>query len=153
VPGLKNGDVDLAREHRSEALIGAALIGLSWLGELPWWVTAVILGRELGVTLLRMWVIRYGVIAASRGEFVVRAAAVERLGLAALHRINQGLLPQARPMPGRMFAGASPSAAPAATASSSVTYQINARTADFTVRDLEVLQRRQEALARVGRPR
>lgn len=31
-------------------------------------------------------------------------------------------------------------------------YTINARTADFTVRDLEVLQRRQDARARVGRP-
>lgn len=32
-------------------------------------------------------------------------------------------------------------------------YVINARTADFTVRDLELLQRRQDARARVGRPR
>ncbi|MFD5468904.1 phage tail tape measure protein [Streptomyces sp. NPDC127105] len=33
------------------------------------------------------------------------------------------------------------------------TYTIHARTADFTVRDLELLQRRQDARARVGRPR
>lgn len=50
-----------------KALIGSALVGLSILGDLPWWVTLVILGRELGVTLLRFWVIRYGVIAASPG--------------------------------------------------------------------------------------
>ncbi|MFJ4480712.1 CDP-diacylglycerol--glycerol-3-phosphate 3-phosphatidyltransferase [Streptomyces longwoodensis] len=50
-----------------KAIMGAALICLSALGDLPWWVTAVILGRELGVTLLRFWVIRYGVIPASRG--------------------------------------------------------------------------------------
>ncbi|NKQ58722.1 CDP-diacylglycerol--glycerol-3-phosphate 3-phosphatidyltransferase [Amycolatopsis sp. K13G38] len=50
-----------------KALIGAALIGLSVLGELPWWVTIVIAVREIGVTLLRFWVIRYGVIPASRG--------------------------------------------------------------------------------------
>jgi len=50
-----------------KALIGAALIGLSALGDLPWWVTIVILVREVGVTLLRFWVIRHGVIAASRG--------------------------------------------------------------------------------------
>jgi len=50
-----------------KALIGAALIGLSILGELPWWVTIVIAVREIGVTLLRFWVIRYGVIPASRG--------------------------------------------------------------------------------------
>jgi CDP-diacylglycerol--glycerol-3-phosphate 3-phosphatidyltransferase len=50
-----------------KALVGASLIGLSVLDELPWWVTIVILVRELGVTLLRFWVIRHGVMAASRG--------------------------------------------------------------------------------------
>lgn len=50
-----------------KALTGAALVGLSILGELPWWVTIVILVREIGVTLLRFWVIRDGVIPASRG--------------------------------------------------------------------------------------
>jgi CDP-diacylglycerol--glycerol-3-phosphate 3-phosphatidyltransferase len=50
-----------------KAIMGAALICLSGLGDLPWWVTLVILGRELGITLLRFLVIRYGVIPASRG--------------------------------------------------------------------------------------
>jgi CDP-diacylglycerol---glycerol-3-phosphate 3-phosphatidyltransferase len=50
-----------------KALTGAALITLSYLGELAWWVTAVIVVRELAVTGLRFWVIRRGVIAASRG--------------------------------------------------------------------------------------
>ena len=50
-----------------KALTGSALIGLSALGQLPWWVTIVIAVREVGVTLLRFWVIRYGVIAASWG--------------------------------------------------------------------------------------
>ena len=50
-----------------KAITGVALIGLSWLGDLPWWVTAVILVREVGVTVLRFWVIRHGVIPASRG--------------------------------------------------------------------------------------
>lgn len=50
-----------------KAIMGSALICLSYLGDLPWWVTAVILGRELGITLLRFVVIRYGVIPASRG--------------------------------------------------------------------------------------
>ncbi|MEV1080465.1 CDP-diacylglycerol--glycerol-3-phosphate 3-phosphatidyltransferase [Streptomyces sp. NPDC050211] len=50
-----------------KAIMGAALICLSALGDLPWWVTIVILGRELGITLLRFIVIRYGVIPASRG--------------------------------------------------------------------------------------
>ncbi|MCZ7416168.1 MULTISPECIES: CDP-diacylglycerol--glycerol-3-phosphate 3-phosphatidyltransferase [unclassified Streptomyces] len=50
-----------------KAIMGAALVCLSALGDLPWWVTLVIIGRELGITLLRFWVIRYGVIPASRG--------------------------------------------------------------------------------------
>ena len=48
-------------------LTGTALIGLSVLGQLSWWVTWIILGREIAVTLLRFWVIRDGVIPASRG--------------------------------------------------------------------------------------
>ncbi|MFD7502839.1 CDP-diacylglycerol--glycerol-3-phosphate 3-phosphatidyltransferase [Streptomyces sp. NPDC059850] len=50
-----------------KAIMGAALICLSALGDLPWWVTGVILLRELGITLMRFWVIRIGVIPASRG--------------------------------------------------------------------------------------
>lgn len=50
-----------------KALTGAALVLLSWYDLLPWWVTVVILAREIGITLLRFWVIRLGVIAASRG--------------------------------------------------------------------------------------
>ena len=57
----------LADPIADKALIGAALIGLSLLGELPWWVTVLVLVREVGVTLLRFWVIRHGVIPASRG--------------------------------------------------------------------------------------
>jgi len=73
-------DGELARRHNlvtdfgkiadpiaDKALIGAALIGLSILGELPWWVTVVILVREVGVTALRIVVIRHGVLPASRG--------------------------------------------------------------------------------------
>jgi CDP-diacylglycerol--glycerol-3-phosphate 3-phosphatidyltransferase len=48
-------------------LTGTALVLLSWYNRLPWWVTVVILVRELGVTGLRFWVIRHGVIPASRG--------------------------------------------------------------------------------------
>jgi CDP-diacylglycerol--glycerol-3-phosphate 3-phosphatidyltransferase len=50
-----------------KALTGAALLGLSSLGDLPWWVTIVVLARELGITGLRFFVIRHGVIPASRG--------------------------------------------------------------------------------------
>ncbi len=57
----------LADPIADKALIGTALVGLSMLGDLPWWITVVILVREVGVTLLRFWVIRHGVIPASRG--------------------------------------------------------------------------------------
>jgi CDP-diacylglycerol--glycerol-3-phosphate 3-phosphatidyltransferase len=50
-----------------KVLVGTALIGLSVLDELPWWVTTIILGRELGITVLRVWVIRHGIIAATPG--------------------------------------------------------------------------------------
>lgn len=62
-----------------KTLIGSALIGLSMLHELPWWVTVVILVREVGVTLLRLAVIRRGVIPASMGgklKTVVQAVAI-----------------------------------------------------------------------------
>ena len=50
-----------------KALTGSALILLSAYDRLSWWVTGVILLREWGVTALRFWVIRYGIIPASRG--------------------------------------------------------------------------------------
>ena len=50
-----------------KALITVALVGLSLLGDLAWWITAVILFREFAVTALRLSVLRYGVIPASRG--------------------------------------------------------------------------------------
>lgn len=50
-----------------KALTGMALVALSLIGELWWWVTVLVLGREILVTGLRFLVIRYGVIAASKG--------------------------------------------------------------------------------------
>ncbi|MGV0627418.1 CDP-diacylglycerol--glycerol-3-phosphate 3-phosphatidyltransferase [Mycolicibacter minnesotensis] len=57
----------LADPIADKALIGAALIGLSMLGDLWWWVTVLILAREIGITLLRFAVLHRGVIPASRG--------------------------------------------------------------------------------------
>jgi CDP-diacylglycerol---glycerol-3-phosphate 3-phosphatidyltransferase len=57
----------LADPIADKALIGAALIGLSMLGDLAWWVTVVILVREVGITVLRFVVLSRGVIPASRG--------------------------------------------------------------------------------------
>lgn len=65
--GLITNFGKIADPIADKLLIGSALILLSALGELPWWVTIVILVRELGITLLRFAVIRYGVMPASRG--------------------------------------------------------------------------------------
>ncbi|MQS14228.1 CDP-diacylglycerol--glycerol-3-phosphate 3-phosphatidyltransferase [Streptomyces kaniharaensis] len=65
--GLVTDFGKIADPIADKAIMGSALIGLSVLGDLPWWVTVVILSRELGITLMRFWVIRYGVIPASRG--------------------------------------------------------------------------------------
>jgi nicotinamide-nucleotide amidase len=91
-------DGQLARRHNlvtsfgklvdpiaDKALIGSALIGLSLLGDLPWWITVLVLVREVGVTLLRFWVIRHGVIPAS-----LRAAAHGLAGHAAGSRDGGG---------------------------------------------------------------
>jgi CDP-diacylglycerol--glycerol-3-phosphate 3-phosphatidyltransferase len=62
-----------------KALVGTALVGLSLLDELAWWITVLVLVREVGVTLLRFWVIRHGVIPASRGgklKALVQAVAI-----------------------------------------------------------------------------
>ncbi|MDY3049843.1 MAG: CDP-diacylglycerol--glycerol-3-phosphate 3-phosphatidyltransferase [Rothia sp. (in: high G+C Gram-positive bacteria)] len=48
-------------------LTGSAFVLLSLLGELWWWVTLLILAREWGITLLRFFIIKYGVMAASKG--------------------------------------------------------------------------------------
>ncbi|HUL97934.1 MAG TPA: CDP-diacylglycerol--glycerol-3-phosphate 3-phosphatidyltransferase, partial [Mycobacterium sp.] len=69
----------LADPIADKALLGAALIGLSLLHELPWWITVVILVREIGVTVLRFVVLHRGVIPASRGgklKTLVQAIAI-----------------------------------------------------------------------------
>ena len=50
-----------------KALLGGALVTLSVLGEVSWWVTAIIMVRELGITAYRFVVIRKEVVAASSG--------------------------------------------------------------------------------------
>lgn len=65
--GLVTAFGTIADPIADKALTGAALIGLSMIGIIPWWVTVVIMGRELGITVLRFAVLRHGVIPASRG--------------------------------------------------------------------------------------
>jgi CDP-diacylglycerol--glycerol-3-phosphate 3-phosphatidyltransferase len=77
--GLVTDFGKIADPIADKALTGAALITLTVLGELPWWVTALIMIREIGVTALRFAVIRRGVIAASPGgklKTVLQIAAI-----------------------------------------------------------------------------
>jgi CDP-diacylglycerol--glycerol-3-phosphate 3-phosphatidyltransferase len=68
-------DGDLARKHdivtdfgkiadpiADKALTGMAFVGLSIIDELWWWVTIVVLVREWGITVMRFWLIRRGVV-------------------------------------------------------------------------------------------
>ena len=48
-----------------KALTGVAFVGLSILGELPWWVTIVVLVREIGITVYRFLVVSAHVLAAA----------------------------------------------------------------------------------------
>lgn len=77
--GLITNFGKIADPIADKLLIGSALVMLSVLNELPWWVTILILVREWGITALRFFVIRYGVIPASRGgklKTVVQTAAI-----------------------------------------------------------------------------
>lgn len=65
--GLVTNFGKIADPIADKALIGTALIALSIQGDIAWWVTIVIILREVAVTLLRFWVIKKGVIPASRG--------------------------------------------------------------------------------------
>ncbi|MFC5501370.1 CDP-diacylglycerol--glycerol-3-phosphate 3-phosphatidyltransferase [Lysinimonas soli] len=62
-----------------KVLTGGALVGLSILGEIPWWITVVILVREIGITVFRFIALRDRVIAASwlgKVKTVVQAVAI-----------------------------------------------------------------------------
>jgi len=48
-----------------KVLTGFAFIGLSILAELPWWVTIVVLVREIGITVYRFLVVSDHVLAAA----------------------------------------------------------------------------------------
>lgn len=71
-----------------KALVGAALVALSLLGQVVWWVTVVILAREVVVTVVRFAVIRHGVIAASRGGKAKTLLQAVALGLYVLPAVG-----------------------------------------------------------------
>lgn len=67
-----------------KVLTGAALVGLSILGELWWWVTIVILVREWGITAMRFALLSDRVIAASWAGKVKTVAQSVAIGSAML---------------------------------------------------------------------
>ncbi|MEE6280286.1 CDP-diacylglycerol--glycerol-3-phosphate 3-phosphatidyltransferase [Georgenia sunbinii] len=65
--GLVTNFGKIADPIADKALVISALVLLSLDGLVPWWVTVVIIVRELGITVLRFVMIRRSVIAASSG--------------------------------------------------------------------------------------
>ena len=60
-------------------LIGAALVLLSLQDRVPWWMTLVILAREIGITMWRFTLLRSQIVPASRGgklKTVVQSVAI-----------------------------------------------------------------------------
>lgn len=66
--GLVTNFGKIADPIADKALMITALVCLNLVGALPWWITIVIVVRELGITLWRMVQLRQGnVVPASRG--------------------------------------------------------------------------------------
>ncbi|AWE42623.1 MULTISPECIES: CDP-diacylglycerol--glycerol-3-phosphate 3-phosphatidyltransferase [unclassified Actinobaculum] len=65
--GLVTNFGKLADSIADKALVASALIMLSWHGMLWWWVAIVMIGRELGITAMRMAMVKREVMAAGRG--------------------------------------------------------------------------------------
>jgi len=77
--GLVTNFGKIADPIADKTLMSMAFVGLSVLGEVWWWVTAVVLAREWGITVLRLFVIRHGVMPAGRGGKV--KTVLQSLGL------------------------------------------------------------------------
>ncbi len=65
--GLVTNFGKVADPIADKALVTMTLLALSTIGQVWWWITAVIVVREWGITAVRFWVIRHGVMAAGRG--------------------------------------------------------------------------------------
>lgn len=79
--GLVTDFGKIADPIADKALTGAALVSLSLMGELWWWVTAAIMVREIGITVMRFVLIRRSVIPASKGGKLKTMLQVVAIGL------------------------------------------------------------------------
>lgn len=104
-------DGDLARKYNlvtnfgkiadpiaDKSLMAAALIGLAVIADgpwgIPWWVPAIILIRELGITVLRFFMIRIAVMPASRGGKIKTVLQTVAIGLFLLLRPLAQVVPE-----------------------------------------------------------
>ena len=100
-------DGDLARKYNlitnfgkiadpiaDKSLMAAALIGLAAIAEIPWWVPIIILIRELGITVLRFFMIRIAVMPASRGGKIKTVLQTVAIGLFLLLRPVAHIVPE-----------------------------------------------------------
>jgi len=76
-----------------KALVSMALVGLSMTAGVPWWATIVVLVREWGITAVRFWVIRHGVMAAGRGGKIKTLVQALALGFLIMPRWSMPLPP------------------------------------------------------------
>lgn len=123
-----------------KALTGAGFITLSMIGEISWWITTVILAREVGITLMRFWVIRHGVMPASRGgkiKTVLQALAIS-LYLLPLHTFPVEIL-------FRVLAGGVLAAALVVTLATGVDYVVKALTLRSTSERAQMKRDRRDA--------
>jgi CDP-diacylglycerol--glycerol-3-phosphate 3-phosphatidyltransferase len=82
--GLVTNFGKIADPIADKAMTGMALIGLSVVGDIWWWVTIVVLVREWSVTLLRLSILQRVVVAAARSgkvKTVLQAVALTSLCL------------------------------------------------------------------------
>ncbi|WP_308164979.1 CDP-diacylglycerol--glycerol-3-phosphate 3-phosphatidyltransferase [Arcanobacterium phocae] len=80
--GLVTDFGKLADSIADKALIISGLILLSWHGYLWWWMTIVFIVRELGITLMRMFMVKKKVMAAGLGGKIKMVA--QSFGIAGL---------------------------------------------------------------------
>lgn len=90
--GLVTDFGKIADPIADKGMVAVALIGLSIVGELPWWVTVLILLREVGITVYRMIVISRHVVAAAWAGKVKTVVQVVAITLALVPLSTSGPL-------------------------------------------------------------
>ncbi|MEU2764251.1 hypothetical protein [Streptomyces sp. NPDC007094] len=89
----------------------------------------------------------------STGEYMVKAASVDKYGLKFMDALNEGRLPVGRSAPSAGRAAPTVATSTAAPYGPPVTYNIYPRSSVISVEDLRLIQRQEDARQRVGRPR